>query len=76
MPKPQSIRLSRWGWRVLPVWTFFFGLLVGGLPGGITVPSNLLVLAIYIVITLAIWVPLEVISRKAERSNDSVDTRT
>lgn len=70
------MRLSRWGWRVLPIWTFFLGLLIGGLPGGVTVPSNLLVLAIYIVITLAIWVPLELISRKAERSHNYVDTHT
>jgi len=70
------VRLSSWGWRVLPVWTFFLGLLIGGLPGGIVVPANLLVLAIYVVVTLAVWIPLEVVSRKAEGTRDSADPRS
>ncbi|MDN4613875.1 hypothetical protein P5G50_05355 [Leifsonia sp. F6_8S_P_1B] len=60
-------RLSRWGGRVLPIWALILGLLIGGLPGGGTRPGNLLPIAIYVVMTLAFLIPLELVCRRVEK---------
>ncbi len=64
--------LSRWSWRFLPAWTFLLGLLVGGLPGGLLRLSNLGVVLLYVALTAAVWVPLELYARKREREEQRV----
>ena len=64
--KVGSFRLSRWGGRVLPAWTFVLGLLVGVLPGGLTSLGNYVAFLIYLS-TLLLLVPLEILMRRAEK---------
>jgi hypothetical protein len=61
------MKLSRWGWRVLPSWTFLLGMLVGGLEGGLFEPRNWVPIGIYLS-TLFVLVPLElVVGRRLDR---------
>lgn len=62
--------LSRWGRRVAPAWTFFLGLLIGGLPGGITELRNWVAIGIYL-LTLVVLIPLEILSRRMENRQKS-----
>jgi hypothetical protein len=64
------MKLSRWGWRVAPAWTFFLGLLIGGIPGGVGDPHNLVPIALYLA-TLVVLIPLEVLSRRVEARDTS-----
>lgn len=62
--------MSSWSARFLPVWTFFLGLLIGGLPGGLFSGENYGAIALYFLLTGTIWVALEFTARRieAERS--------
>ncbi|MFI2753699.1 hypothetical protein ACGIF2_09720 [Cellulomonas sp. P22] len=52
------MRLTRWRLRFLPVWTFFLGLLIGGLPGGLARIDNYVAIGLYVLVTAVVWVPL------------------
>ena len=70
------MRLSKWSLGFAPVVTFFLGLLIGGLPDDQSAGSRAGAIGLYLVIVLAIWIPLEVLARRHERNQQTQSNHT
>jgi hypothetical protein len=62
------MRISRFGLVFLPILTFFLGLLIGNLEGGLADASNCGSIALYLGIVGVAWVALERLARRHERA--------
>ena len=70
------MRLSKFSLAFLPAVTFFLGLLIGGLEGGLGDASNYGPILLYLVPVSMVWAALEWLARRHEdgtaaRSGDS-----
>jgi len=60
------VTLKTWTRSFLPAWTFFLGLLIGGLPGGLTQASNYGAVGLYLLATGAVWVVIALLLRRQD----------
>lgn len=66
------MRISKFSLAFLPAVTFFLGLLIGGLEGGLGDASNYGAILLYLVIVGPVWAALEWLARRHE---DAAQTR-
>lgn len=57
-----DVRMTKWTQWFLPVWTFFLGLLIGGLEGGLA--GNWGAVLLYVLPTGAFWAIVELVVRR------------
>lgn len=69
------MELKKWSARFLPIATFFLGLLIGSLPGGLSRAGNLGPIALYLVLVGAVWAAVAVFLRRQGGRSHQVSRR-
>ncbi|GHS87452.1 hypothetical protein AGMMS50218_09340 [Actinomycetota bacterium] len=60
------MELRRWTRRFLPAWTFFLGLLLGGLPGGLSSAGSIGAVGLYVLVTGVVWAVIVAFLRRQD----------